>query len=47
MGMVNLYKDVMDLTLAKAGNIIEPKIRDYVTKQLKINFQIHDPKTIK
>ncbi|MDR0739575.1 MAG: YqaJ viral recombinase family protein [Mycoplasmataceae bacterium] len=46
MGMVNLYKDVIDPTLARTGNIIEPKIRDYVCKQLSINFQVYDPKAI-
>jgi hypothetical protein len=46
MGMVNLYKDVMDPTLAKAGNVIEPKVRDYVTAKIGIEFKIHDPKTI-
>lgn len=44
--MVNIYKDVMDPTLAKVGNIIEPKIRDYVPKLTNINFKTYDPHAI-
>jgi hypothetical protein len=47
MGMVNLYKDVMDPTLAQAGNVIEPKIRNYVTEQLGIKFKVHNPSEIR
>jgi hypothetical protein len=46
MGMVNLYKDVMDPTLAKAGNVIEPKVRDYVTKKIGIEFKVHEPRLV-
>jgi hypothetical protein len=45
--MVNLFKDEMDETLAQVGNIIEPKIRDYVSKALGIEFIAHDPRTVK
>jgi hypothetical protein len=43
MGMVNLYKDTMDKTLADAGNIIEPKIRDYVEQKLGQKYISYDP----
>jgi hypothetical protein len=43
MDMVHLFKDDMDPTLANSGNVIEPKIRDFVTKQLNIQFLFHDP----
>jgi hypothetical protein len=46
MMMVNLYREVMDPTLAKTGNVIEPKVRDYVSKALGIDFKIHDPKSV-
>jgi hypothetical protein len=46
MIMTNLYKDVMDPTLASVGNTVEPLIRDYVVKQLGIQFHIHNPKDI-
>jgi hypothetical protein len=46
MMMVNLYKDVMDPTLARTGNIVEPKIRDYVSQKLKIEFKVHNPSAI-
>ncbi|MDR0826123.1 MAG: YqaJ viral recombinase family protein [Mycoplasmataceae bacterium] len=46
MGMVNLYKDVMDPTLAKVGNTIEPMVRDYVEKKLGINFKVYNPMAI-
>jgi predicted phage-related endonuclease len=46
MSMVNLFKDVIDPTLAKTGNVIEPKVRDYVSQKLNIQFKIHEPKLI-
>ncbi|GHU48309.1 hypothetical protein FACS1894218_4860 [Bacilli bacterium] len=46
MGMVNLYKDVMDATLAKVGNTIEPLVRDYTEKKLGINFKVYNPMAI-
>ncbi|WP_027124127.1 MPN551 family DNA-binding protein [Mycoplasmoides pirum] len=41
--MVNIYKEEMDPMLSRAGNIIEPKIRDYASKHLKINFISYEP----
>jgi hypothetical protein len=46
MSMVNLYKDTMDPTLARTGNVIEPKVRNYVTQQLNIPFRVYDPKAV-
>jgi hypothetical protein len=46
MIMTNLYKDVMDSTLAFVGNTVEPIIRDYAVQQLGIRFKIHNPKEI-
>jgi hypothetical protein len=46
MGMVNIYKDVIDPTLARTGNIIEPKVREYVSQCLNIDFKVYDPKAI-
>jgi hypothetical protein len=44
--MTNLYKDVMDPTLAYVGNTIEPKIRDYVCKALNQKYCVYNPKEI-
>lgn len=41
--MVNLYKEDMDPTLANAGNIIEPKIRNFVETQLDLKFKSYNP----
>jgi hypothetical protein len=46
MIMTNLYKEVMDSTLATVGNTVEPIIRNYVVKQLGVQFHIHNPKDI-
>ncbi|GHU53031.1 hypothetical protein FACS189496_3990 [Bacilli bacterium] len=45
--MVNLFKDSMDPTLANAGNIIEPKIRDYVQDELNIRYTSYEPSVVK
>lgn len=44
--IVGIYKEEMDPTLAVAGQIIEPKIRKYVTDKLNINFKVYDPKKV-
>ncbi|AAC71600.1 YqaJ viral recombinase family protein [Mycoplasmoides genitalium] len=44
--MVKIYEDEFDETLAKAGNIIEPKIRDYVNLKTGFNFHSYDPKKV-
>ena len=44
--IVNIYKDDMDPTLAKVGNYIEPKVRDYVTKLTNIKFKTYIPSQI-
>lgn len=41
--MTNLYKDEIDPVLAKVGNEIEPKVRDYVNKITGYNFIAHNP----
>ena len=41
--IVNIYKDEIDPTLAKVGTIIEPKIRDYVSKVMNIKFKVYNP----
>jgi hypothetical protein len=46
MMMTNLFTDTMDPTLAIVGNTIEPKIRDYVTKQLNIQYKVYNPREI-
>ncbi len=45
--MVNIFKDVMDPTLAKVGNVVEPKVREYVEKQLGCKYLCYDPIAIK
>jgi hypothetical protein len=45
--MTNLYKDLIDETLSRVGNIIEPKIRDYVIKSLNQQYKTYNPKEIK
>ena len=47
LSIVNLYKEEMDVTLAHVGHTIEPKIRDFVSQQLNINFKSYDPFAIK
>jgi hypothetical protein len=46
MGMVNLYKDDMDPTLASIGNKIEPNLRDYAAKELGVDYLMHNPMAI-
>ena len=41
--IVGIFREDMDQTLAIAGQIIEPKIRDYVSSKLNINFKVYDP----
>jgi predicted phage-related endonuclease len=43
MIMTNLYRDVMDPTLAKVGSTIEPLVRNHVINQLNCKFKIYDP----
>ena len=45
--MVNIYSEKMDLTLARIGQVIEPKIRDYVSQVMNVNFHCYNPVTIK
>jgi hypothetical protein len=45
--MVNLFKDVMDPTLASIGNYIEPKIREFVEIQTNQKYISYDPFAIK
>lgn len=42
--MVNIYQEPMDEMLANAGNVIEPKIRDWVQIHTNKQYLVHDPK---
>ncbi len=44
--MVGIYREEMDQTLAEAGNIIEPKIREYVEKRFGVKYLCYDPSKI-
>ena len=44
--IVGIYREEMDLTIANAGQVIEPKIRQYVTDKLNINFKVYDPRKV-
>ena len=44
--MVNIYTEPLDETYAKAGNIIEPKIKNWVCKNTGINFKQYNPTEI-
>lgn len=45
--MTNLYFEEMDETLSKVGNIIEPKIKNYVEDKIKIKFKQYNPFEVK
>ncbi|AAB95939.1 MPN551 family DNA-binding protein [Mycoplasmoides pneumoniae] len=45
--MVKIYEDEFDETLSRAGQVIEPKIRDYVIAKTGFNFHSYDPKEVK
>lgn len=45
--MTNLYFEEMDETLSTVGNIIEPKIKNYVEQVTKINYKQYNPFQIK
>lgn len=45
--MTNLYFEEMDETLSYVGNVIEPKIKDYVQKTTNINYKQYNPKEVK
>lgn len=44
--MVGIYSEPLDPIYANAGNIIEPKIKDYVQESLGIKYIQYDPKKI-
>lgn len=44
--MVGIYKEEMDPILAKAGVVIEPKLRDYVKKVTHLNYQSYEPSKV-
>lgn len=44
--MVNIYSEPMDPIYANAGNIIEPKIKEYVEQITNIKYISYDPKKI-
>lgn len=37
----------MDPILSQAGIVIEPKVRDYVSEKLGIDYRVYDPQTVK
>lgn len=41
--MTNIYYEKMDETLSKVGNAIEPKIRDYISKMIDVDFLNYIP----
>lgn len=41
--MTNIYYEKMDETLSKVGNVIEPKIRDYISKIIDVKFLNYIP----
>lgn len=45
--MVNIYTEKMDQTLAIVGQVIEPKIRDYVSQLSHVKFLSYNPVAIK
>lgn len=45
--MTNLYYEEMDETLSTVGNIIEPKVKNYVENLTKTNYKQHNPFQIK
>ena len=45
--MTNIYYEEMDETLSKVGNVIEPKIKDYVQEQIGIKFKQYNPFAVK
>lgn len=45
--MVKIYREDIDKIYADAGNIIEPKIKDYVEAKLNIKYKQYDPVKIK
>ncbi len=45
--MTKIYKEDMDPTLSKVGCLIEPKIREYVEKELGCKYLSYDPVQIK
>jgi len=46
-GMVGIYKEEMDPTLSKIGQLAEPKIRDYAAKHLGYDFIVYEPSQVK
>lgn len=44
--VVGIYKEDMDQMRAKAGIVVEPKVRDYMSKALNIKFKSYDPKEV-
>ena len=44
--MVGIYQEKMDPLLAKVGQVIELKIRDYAQQKLNLKFKSYDPREI-
>lgn len=47
MIMTNIYYELMDETLSKCGNIIEPILRNYVEEQTNIKFKVYNQFDVK
>ncbi|GAA5414579.1 MPN551 family DNA-binding protein [Ureaplasma ceti] len=45
--MVGIYTEPMDQMIANAGNIIEPKIKDYVEQKTGIKYLQYNPMAVK
>ncbi|MCQ2748268.1 MAG: hypothetical protein MJ223_03465 [Mycoplasmoidaceae bacterium] len=45
--MVGIYEEPMDPTLAKVGQFVEPKVREYVSEKYQINFKDYVPSQVK
>ena len=41
--MTGLFKETMDQTLAKVGNVIEPKVREFVEERLNQKYVCYNP----
>lgn len=44
--MVGIYSEPIDPTLAKLGQYVEPKVRDYVSQKLNIKFKDYVPSQV-
>ena len=45
--MVGIYTEAMDPMLSKVGQIVEPKVREYVESKFNIKYKCYDPASVK